>query len=202
MIIKFLIYMVSISLIFTILKMALSNKENSNSSLLEKAVISSVEKSENLINKNAHVENSPEHQSERASSLIKTYLLERKDSSKRANLKKPKRNIFSIAYEVNENMELPSAEKEEKQENEETAAEVVSQPIHLKLIGIISMPNTHSSKEGNIKYAILSGGEEVNMVKKGDVLNSRYKILDISSESVEIKDIEFDRIEILRLERE
>ncbi|MFQ6082158.1 MAG: hypothetical protein ACE5WD_02225 [Candidatus Aminicenantia bacterium] len=193
------IFFVSLLLFFIILKIASSRKENSDSFFLEKITYSSEKKSENVLNRS-----SLSYQSGEDSSVLKTYLLKKRKFSASSDLEKSGRDIFKYAQEVVEKIEPPPAEDEK----EEPEPEVVLPPTNLKLIGILvrqahhKVRQAHNSGERNIKYVILSREEEIYIVKKGDVLDSRYEVLDISEESVEIKDVEFNRTVILILESE
>ena len=149
-------------------------------------------------NNNVSLENKPE----KPPSLIKTHLLKKKGSSNNQKPGKSKRNIFNFTEKVNNKPKLPMPEEntEEKKEIAQEQTEIL--PVNFKLLGIIIMREIRLSHRQNMNYAVLSGEEEIFIVKKGDVLIGRYRILDISSEAVEIKDILLEKTEIINLERE
>ena len=54
--------------------------------------------------------------------------------------------------------------------------------------------------EKNTKYAVLLCEEETILAQKGDVVNGKYKIQYIGEDMIEVRDSEFDRIEVIRME--
>ncbi|MEE9390089.1 MAG: hypothetical protein V3U91_02490 [Candidatus Aminicenantaceae bacterium] len=171
-----------ILIVLTIKEISSSSKNNPNRSFLEKTA--------------------PEHQFEKAPSLVKIHILRERKSSKYPSFENPKRNIFNLTRKVNIARELPIHKEKIIEENEEIMPSKEILLINFKLIGLVTMRKARPPSNRNVNYAILSTEEEVFIVKKGDVLADRYKILDVGAERVEIKDILLDKIEILSLERE
>jgi hypothetical protein len=203
----FYVAVISLLLVYTVQKITSSHKNNPNNPVSEKTAISSEENNKNRVDKilpsessnnNVSLENKPE----KPPSLVKTHLLKKKGSSKNQKPGKSKRSIFNFTEKVNNKPKLPMPEEntEEKKEIAQEQTEIL--PVNFKLLGIIIMRETRLSHRQNMNYAVLSGEEEIFIVKKGDVLIGRYRILDISSETVEIKDILLEKTEIINLERE
>jgi hypothetical protein len=200
---KLLIWISSLSfLIFlSILKIASSTRETSSSSFLREQIYSSKEDKES--SRNGSLSG---NQPDKDLFLVKMNLLKRMEHSKSQNVGNPVRNIFKkypygSVQQASEKNETSLKEKEEIKGKGKNEPDATLPPINFKLIGIIAMPKSRQLEEGLINYAILSGNG-VLIVKKGDVLNGRYEILDVSSESVEIRDMELNRTETLSLEKE
>ncbi len=196
-----------ILIVLTIKEISSSSKNNPNRSFLEKTAISSEAenkdaRTETVLSGSSPKKNSPEHQFEKAPSLVKIHILRERKSSKYPSFENPKRNIFNLTRKVNIARELPIHKEKIIEENEEIMPSKEILLINFKLIGLVTMRKARPPSNRNVNYAILSTEEEVFIVKKGDVLADRYKILDVGAERVEIKDILLDKIEILSLERE
>lgn len=196
-----------ILIVLAVKEITSSSKYNPGRSFLEKTAISSEAenkdaKNETLLNRGSSEKSSPTHQSEKVPSLVKTHIMRERKSSKNPSFKNTKRNIFSFTRKVNKARELPIRKEKIIEENEEILSPEEILPINLKLIGLITMRETRPPNNRNVNYAILYTEEEVFIVKKGDVLADRYKILDVGTERVEIKDNLLDKIEILTLEKE
>lgn len=65
-------------------------------------------------------------------------------------------------------------------------------PIPLKFFGFASRP-------GEPKKILLADGDSVFVAKEGDIVNRRYKVLKISSTSVEVEDVLNDNRQVLFL---
>ena len=194
-------------IVLTVKEITSSSNNNPNRSFLEKTAISSEAenkdaRTETALNSNSPEKNSPEHQSEKAPSLVKFHILQNRKSSKYPSFKNTRRNIFNFTRKVNKAKELPIHKEKIIEENEEILPPEEIFPINFKLIGLVTMREARPPSNRNVNYAILSTEEEVFIVKKGEVLADRYEILDVGAERVEIKDILLDKIEILSLERE
>lgn len=63
-----------------------------------------------------------------------------------------------------------------------TPAVVGPPPINLKFFGVASRP-------GEAQRIFLSEGESVFVAREGDIVNSRYKVVKINPQSVEIEDL-------------
>jgi hypothetical protein len=181
-----IIIIFSLLFVFIILKMKNSSRVVSYVPIFEKTEFSIKNKIEFSVKKN------PLQKFNKNSSIIKLHLLKKKNSQEQKF--STKRNIFTSAQINNREIKPPN-----KNEVEEKKPKILLEPINLKLIGIMAI-NEYSSLPKKELYAILSDDASSYVVKKGDVLNNKYEILDIKEESVKIKDIEFERIEILILE--
>ncbi len=176
--------------IVIVLKIKLSNNVNSYIPNSRKNTAIFKRKSELIANGNEVA-----RESKKDLPIVKIYLLEKRKKSQDLQSIGFKRNIFK-----NPQLNIKKAEQTPVREKKENKPQIVVPPIDLKLIGVMAL-STYSSSQKNIKYAILSDNEGTYMVKKGDVLNNRYEILDIREESIKLKDIEFNRFEILILEK-
>ena len=66
-------------------------------------------------------------------------------------------------------------------------------PVRLRMIGLVE------SVDGSAQIAVLTDGEIVLHGREGDIMEGRYRIIDIASTSVEIESIEDGRRRVLRL---
>ena len=73
-------------------------------------------------------------------------------------------------------------------------------PLKLKLIGIVTKRND-KFPEKNTLLAILADENGTYFVKKGEVLMDQYEIVDIGEETVEIRNIQFNKNDTLKLIR-
>jgi hypothetical protein len=71
-------------------------------------------------------------------------------------------------------------------------------PLKLKLVGIIAQSDDKFS-EKKVLLAILADEKGTYFVKKGDVLMDQYEIVNIEEEAVEIRDVQFNKTDRLKL---
>jgi hypothetical protein len=131
-------------------------------------------------------------------SLIKKYLLIKINSSLNSSADILYiRNIFK-------DQTRPSSSQAGKNINEDKPKEPEPQqiipPLKLKLIGIITKRDD-KFPEKNTLLAILADENGIYFVKKGEVLMDQYEIVDIGEETVEIRNIQFNKNDTLKLIR-
>ena len=74
-------------------------------------------------------------------------------------------------------------------------------PIRLRLVGIIKKNET--DEQGRpVRLAILAEGEQSFFARKGDRIMEQYEVLEVGENSVEIKDLVYNRTEKLELDEQ
>ena len=129
-------------------------------------------------------------------SLIKKHLLFKANNEKSSS----KDIIFIRNIFKSQNKPLPLSSETNKTKPKELEPQQTIPPLKLKLVGIIAK-NAGTSSDKNERLAILADGEGTYFVKKGDVLLAQYEILDIGQETVEVRNIQFNKKDTLKLIR-
>lgn len=131
-------------------------------------------------------------------SLIKKYLLLKINNSFNSST-----DIFYVRN-IFKDQTRPSSSQAGKNINEDKPKEPEPQqiipPLKLKLIGIVTKRDD-KFPEKNTLMAILADENGTYFVKKGDVLMDQYQIVDIGEETVEIRNIQFNKNDTLKLIR-
>ena len=127
-------------------------------------------------------------------SLIKKHLLFKINNEVRSS----KDIIFIRNIFKGQNKPLSLSSETNKDKPKEPEPQQIIPPLKLKLVGIIAK-SANTSSDKNELLAILADEEGTYFVKKGDLLLAQYEILDIGDESVEIRNMQFDKKDTLKL---
>lgn len=127
-------------------------------------------------------------------SLIKKHLLFKINNEVRSS----KDIIFIRNIFKGQNKPLSLSSETNKDKPKEPEPQQIIPPLKLKLVGIIAK-SANTSSDKNELLAILADEEGTYFVKKGDLLLAQYEILDVGQETVEIRNIQFNKKDTLKL---
>ncbi|MBN2144509.1 MAG: hypothetical protein JW774_07790, partial [Candidatus Aureabacteria bacterium] len=148
-----------------------------------------IEKSQPEYDKNGKKENPSESET---SSYIRTDLLDNTQESSKKPIYRNSRNIFwRIPPPGGFKKVHPAPEKKEPPPE----SEKVIPPINLKVKGFIEK-RINSRDAKRTRFAIIILDEKMHVVKKGDLLENQYEIMEVGQDRIEVHDKKFDRIKI------